>query len=73
MIFYDNYNLCKEALFICTHIKKLQRLFQEIYEYKIFLSNIVKENTGKAKVLERTGFTGILKTFIFIKHLWVAA
>ena len=61
-----------------TH-KEIARLFQEIYEYKISLRNIIKENTGKAEVLERAGllmmnsFTGILKIFIFFKHLRMAA
>ena len=55
-----------------TH-KEMARLFQEIYKYKFFLSNIVKQNSGKAKLLERTGFTGILKIFNFIIHLWMAA
>ena len=54
-----------------TH-KEIARLFQEIYKYKISLRNIVKENTGKATVLERAGllimnsFPGILKIFICI-------
>ena len=61
-----------------TH-KEIARLFQEIYEYKISLRNIIKENTGKAEVLERAGllmmnsFPGILKIFIFFKHLRMAA
>ena len=68
----------RSALYMYTH-KEIARLFQEIYEYKISLRNIIKENTGKAEVLERAGllmmnsFTGILKIFIFFKHLRMAA
>ena len=52
--------------------KEIARPFQEIYEYKIFLRSIVKENTGKAAVLESAGllimnsFPGILNIFISI-------
>ena len=54
-----------------TH-EEIARLFQEIYEYKISLRNIVKENTGKVAILERAGllimnsFPGILNIFISI-------
>ena len=57
-----------------TH-KEIARLFQEIYEYKISLRNIVKENTGKVAVLERAGllimnsFPGILNIFGYVVNV----
>ena len=34
MIFYDNYNLCKEARFIYTHKRKLQVFFKKFMNIK---------------------------------------
>ena len=55
-----------------TH-KEIARFFQKIYEYKISLINIVKENnTGKASVLQKAdlfrgnSFPGILKILTLI-------
>ena len=50
-----------------------------LYGYKISLRSIVKENTGKAAVLESAGllimnsFPGILKFLSLSKHLRMAA
>ena len=50
-----------------------------LYGYKISLRSIVKENTGKAAVLERAGllimnsFPGNLKFLSLSKHLGMAA
>ena len=38
-------------------LKEITRLFQEIYEYKISLRNIIKENTGKAETLASLNFS----------------
>ena len=75
MIFYDNYNLCKEACFIHTHKRKLQVFFKKFMNIKFPWEILLKENTGKAAVLERAGlfimnyFPGILKFLSLSKHL----
>ena len=75
MIFYDNYNLCKEAHFIYTHKRKLQVFFKKFMNIKFPWEILLKENTGKAAVLERAGlfimnyFPGILKFLSLSKHL----
>ena len=79
MIFYDNYNLCKEAHFIYIHKRKLQVFFKKFMNIKFPWEILLKENTGKAAVLERAGlfimnyFPGILKFLSLSKHLRMAA
>ena len=79
MIFYDNYNLCKEAHFIYIHKRKLQVFFKKFMNIKFPWEILLKENTGRAAVLERAGlfimnyFSGILKFLSLSKHLRMAA
>ena len=70
-MFYDDYNLCKEAFHMDTH-KEVAKLFSAICEYEFWGGMIAKENTGKATglqgacLLRMNSFFGFLKVFIFI-------